>query len=362
MEGTPSNLPEQPAEPSTGGRRPWLYVALAVVLAAAAASAVLLIGGGDEAEGRTVRFQKPTEPGPDPFTKPADVRGERKVSVGSGPFGGTGSDLVCDRELLIRSLRARPDRLRAWAQVAGVDPTARAVARYIRSLRPVTLTRDTRVTNTSYADGRTVRFQALLQAGTAVLVDDKGIPVARCRCGNPLTEPIHYPEATCIACPPDYKPPPPCERYRDCYRRYPDPPPVKGATDFGLPASPDDRPPPEESPPPEASPPDDDSGLAEPREPEGATGPPTASFSPPAGSVSDTYTISFANFPPGEPVNIHLTRPDGAEEDYTAQADGSGSGSFTFPRVADAIPGTYDAVVTNGPVLAPAQVTVREGG
>ena len=58
----------------------------------------MLVGGEDEAAGQTVGFQTPTEPGPDPFTKPADVRGKKKVEVGSGPFGGTGSDLVCDRE------------------------------------------------------------------------------------------------------------------------------------------------------------------------------------------------------------------------------------------------------------------------
>lgn len=53
-----------------------------------------LVGGEDEAAGQTVRFQTPTEPGPDPFTKPADVRGKAKVEVGSGSFAGTGSDLV----------------------------------------------------------------------------------------------------------------------------------------------------------------------------------------------------------------------------------------------------------------------------
>ena len=95
-------------------------------------------------------------------------RGDDVVDVGSGPYGGTGSDLVCDRELLIRSLRARPDRLREWARVLDVRPTAAAVSRYIRRLRPVTLTRDTRVTNHSFVDGRAIAFQAILQAGTAV--------------------------------------------------------------------------------------------------------------------------------------------------------------------------------------------------
>ena len=54
------------------------------------------------------------------------------MEVGSGPFGGTGSDLVCDRELLIKSLRARPDRLEEWARVLGIEPDIGVVARYIR--------------------------------------------------------------------------------------------------------------------------------------------------------------------------------------------------------------------------------------
>src|SRR3712207_6276373 len=98
-----------------GARNPWKYALIALLaIAVVAGAAVLLLGGEDEAEAQTVRFEKPTDRGPDPFTRRTDVRGEDVVRVGSGPYGGTGTDYVCDRELLIRSLRARPDRLRAW--------------------------------------------------------------------------------------------------------------------------------------------------------------------------------------------------------------------------------------------------------
>ena len=233
--------------------RPVLPVLVAILALVAAAPGC---GGDDDgqevSDAQTVRFQKPTEKGPDPFTKPADTRGDDRVDVGSGPFGGTGSDLVCDRELLIRSLRARPDRMREWARVLDIEPDIDTVARYIRQLRAVTLVQDTRVTNHSFVSGRAVAYQAILQAGTAVLVDKDGKPVARCRCGNPLLEPIFIETAKCIACPPSYKPPPPCDyfdyddsdyrRYDDdefvdaydasdyrgkCYRPYPDPPRVK---------------------------------------------------------------------------------------------------------------------------------------
>ncbi len=208
-----------------------MWPALSALVAALVVIAIVVVTGGggtEEASAQTVRFEKPTDTGSNPFTKPTDVRGKKKIKpeVGQGPYGGTGSDRVCDRELLIKSLRARPDRLREWARVAGVKPTKRAVARYIRKLKPVTLTRDTRVTNHSFVNGRAVPFQSILQAGTAVLADKSGRPVARCRCGNPLLEPVYYPSARCLNCPANYRPPSPCEPYGECWARYPNPPPI----------------------------------------------------------------------------------------------------------------------------------------
>ena len=89
-------------------------------------------------------FQKAVDVGPDPFLdKPAERKGKKMVKitpssteVGAGPFGGTGSDLVCDRDLLIRSLKARPERLAEWARVLGVKPTIKAVGTYITKLHP----------------------------------------------------------------------------------------------------------------------------------------------------------------------------------------------------------------------------------
>ena len=120
------------------GRPIWPFITIGALVAVIAVVAVVLLTGGDDADkaaadAQTVSFEKPTDPGEDPFTKPADVRGGDTVEVGSGPFGGTGSDLVCDRELLIRSLRARPDRLEEWARVLDVEPDIRSVARYIRT-------------------------------------------------------------------------------------------------------------------------------------------------------------------------------------------------------------------------------------
>lgn len=267
----------------------------AAVLLAAVAVVVVVVGGGDsgdttsagEKDLQTVSFQEPEDPGPDPFTKPADVEGDREVDLpasGSGstqPFGGSGSNRVCDRDKLIRFLRRNPEVMREWARVLGVRPTFSAVKKYIAKLHPVTLTRDTQVTNHAYKNGRAVPFQAILQAGTAVLVDKYGAPVVRCFCGNPLGPAVFVPTAKCNGCPPDYKPPRQCKyghkgdydetyyrrdyysngdydevfirrsrrgRYDDCYEAYPDPPVVRIVDVFRAPPPEPEPPPPTTTP------------------------------------------------------------------------------------------------------------------
>jgi hypothetical protein len=266
-----------------GGVVRWLKGPLVVF-----ASASLIAGCGSDSKKaastasdagatQTIRFQKPEDPGPMPFTDATDVSGSKTVSLhssgsgggssggssggtggASGPYGGSGSDKVCDRDLLIRFLRQNPERMRAWAGVLGIDPSYKSVSRYIAKLHPVTLTRDTQVTNHSFVNGRATAFQSILAAGTAVLVDRYGHPVARCRCGNPLTEPTYIETARCIDCPPHYTPPTYCKLWTDetnydygddyysnreydelfidawkdgpyvnCYEAYPDPPPVR---------------------------------------------------------------------------------------------------------------------------------------
>ena len=164
---------------------------------------------------------------PDPFTPPADVMGPVMVT-GTEPFGGTGSNLVCDREKMIRFLVAHPARLRAWAKVEAIPETASAVAKYIRALRPATLLRPTRVTNHYYLNGVAVPFQAILAPGTAVLVDATGAIRARCRCGNPLVDPILSTNEQCMGCPGGLSVPTSWQLGPIYYVTYPSPPPVKG--------------------------------------------------------------------------------------------------------------------------------------
>ena len=199
-------------------RRPLTSRAALVLAALVAASAAAGCGSSDGDRGakpaaaaQKITFQQPEDPGADPFPPPADVESDREVPISSSggqqPFGGSGSNRVCDRDKLIRFLEANPERMSEWARVLGIEPKFSRVKKYIAKLHPVTLTRDTQVTNHAFKNGRAVPFQAILQAGTAVLVDQYGVPVVRCYCGNPLGPAVYTPNATCLHCPPHYTPP-----------------------------------------------------------------------------------------------------------------------------------------------------------
>ncbi|MFF4559780.1 DUF6777 domain-containing protein [Streptomyces sp. NPDC001435] len=183
-------------------------------------SAVLLVAGcardgaGDTGPSGEVFLQPVAAQGPDPFTgstatggpHSADqitrtaqsvgpignialpVSGVRSVSGGTpGLYGGTARVGSCDVERQIGYLAADPARGSAFARAEGITRTA--VPGYLRGLTPVVLRADTRVTNHGYRDGQAAGFQSVLQAGTAVLVDDRGVPRVRCACGNPLKPP-----------------------------------------------------------------------------------------------------------------------------------------------------------------------------
>ncbi|QNP68485.1 hypothetical protein IAG44_02685 [Streptomyces roseirectus] len=205
----PSSGPP-PGEP----RRPWWRSAPRIALAtttavAVTAVALLLTRSGDSgkdtgASGGEVFLQAAARPGPDPFTESTAVHGTappattpsqapdgalRSVDGGSaGLYGGSRDVAACDVGKQIRVLAAAPAKNAAFASVAGVQPSQ--VPSYLRSLTPVQLRADTRVTNHGFRDGAATSYQSVLQAGTAVLVDGYGVPRVRCACGNPLGRPL----------------------------------------------------------------------------------------------------------------------------------------------------------------------------
>ncbi|MCZ0978501.1 hypothetical protein O1L60_02645 [Streptomyces diastatochromogenes] len=180
------------------------------MLVAAAALAVVLTnrpdGKSDTAGSGSgeVFLQNAAASGPDPFTRstaradggsapPASLPPCTASAVpemsGSTPglYGGTRSVSSCDVEQQVRYLRgAREER---GLRLRRRDPAGRRAA-YLRSLTPLQLRVDTRVTNHGFRNGAATTYQAVLQAGTAVMVDGHGVPRVRCACGNPLTGPV----------------------------------------------------------------------------------------------------------------------------------------------------------------------------
>ncbi|MEU0434737.1 DUF6777 domain-containing protein [Streptomyces sp. NPDC006290] len=186
------------------------------VAACALAAALLVVagcGGGDRGKasngstGGEVFLQPAAVQGPDPFTESTDIStrtrppvtrtpqstpaGTQEVRSFSGAtpglYSGTRNAGSCDIEKQIRFLVADRDRTSAFAEVSGIAPGS--VPDYLRQLTPVVLRADTGVTDHGFGDGQATGFQAVLQAGTAVLVDNRGVPRVRCACGNPLGRP-----------------------------------------------------------------------------------------------------------------------------------------------------------------------------
>ncbi|WP_433570688.1 DUF6777 domain-containing protein [Streptomyces sp. CA-251247] len=200
--------------PGDGGQRPWWrsvpkVATIAVALVAAVALIVVFTrpdGGSGSGSGSEVFLQAAGTAGPDPYTPstaredaPADesaqptetaqAANQTQSVVGSTPglYGGTRKVASCDVEQQVTYLTDNPAKNKAFASVVDVEPGA--VPAYLRSLTPVQLRLDTRVTNHGYRDGKPTSYQAVLQTGTAVLIDDRGVPSVRCACGNPLQEP-----------------------------------------------------------------------------------------------------------------------------------------------------------------------------
>lgn len=188
---------------------PRVAILTAVVVAAVVLGLVFTRsdgGSSNTASKGEVFLQAAAKTGPDPFTESSatensappvtaspsasePVNAVRGVDGGApGLYGGTQNVSSCDVEKQIKALQAAPAKNEAFASVVGVQPAA--VPAYLRSLTPVQLRMDTRVTNHGYRDGAATSYQAVLQAGTAVLVDNHGVPRVRCACGNPLSPPV----------------------------------------------------------------------------------------------------------------------------------------------------------------------------
>lgn len=216
-----ATAPVPPPEPRAR-RRPStsLLVALATLVVVALVTAVLALTGGDDDDdddladtGSGEVFLEPISfAGEAPFTDSVDEHNRGTTATTApviattqpddpnaqaptrsipgaqpGLYGGTRNNASCDPDQLIDFLMSNPTKARAWGGV--LDVAVDDIPEYIRSLTPVVLQRDTRVTNHGFRNGRATSLQSVLQAGTAVLVDEFGVPRVKCGCGNPLLEP-----------------------------------------------------------------------------------------------------------------------------------------------------------------------------
>lgn len=202
-----------------------MRISTGTIAMACALSATLLVagcggdGGKDTKSSGEVFLQPVAAQGPDPFTDstatapsvpprvtrtpqstprkspPPQVTPTGTVSTPSGHmrsvsgatpglYGGTARTGSCDVERQISYLTRDQAKARAFAQAEGISPGG--IPGYLRGLTSVVLRADTQVTNHGFRDARVTGFQSVLQTGTAVLVDNRGVPRVRCACGNPL--------------------------------------------------------------------------------------------------------------------------------------------------------------------------------
>ncbi|WP_427924260.1 DUF6777 domain-containing protein [Streptomyces sp. cg40] len=200
------------------------------IATACALSAALLVAGcggdgahGMKSSGRATKssgeifLQPVAAQGPDPFTdstatapsaRPRVTRTPQSAPTGPAPalptptrtaspahtlavsgatpglYGGTARTGSCDVERQIAYLTRDQAKAGAFAQAEGISRSA--IPGYLRGLTSVVLRADTQVTNHGFRDAQVTGFQSVLQAGTAVLVDSRGVPRVRCACGNPL--------------------------------------------------------------------------------------------------------------------------------------------------------------------------------
>jgi hypothetical protein len=167
----------------------------AVLLVAAAGAGFFYY----ERSTRTVALLAADVPGDDPFTPTLVQSGSLMptarfdATANRTPTGeldglyldSTGSS-GCNRAQLESTLRGDPALATAWAAPLGVNAMQAPV--YVAAgLTPVRLRTDTRLTAHGNSGGRARPYAAVLQAGTAVLVDDRGLPRVRCADGAPLT-------------------------------------------------------------------------------------------------------------------------------------------------------------------------------
>ncbi|MGW6735311.1 DUF6777 domain-containing protein [Streptomyces sp. NPDC055013] len=103
-----------------------------------------------------------------------------------GLYGGSKQPTICDVARLKEFLTDPANERKAQAWATALSLSTAEIPDYLGRLTPVLLRHDTLVKNHDYKKGKAVPFNALLQTGIAILVDERGLPAVKCSCGNPL--------------------------------------------------------------------------------------------------------------------------------------------------------------------------------
>lgn len=359
-------------------------ILLPVVLAACGGSshAVAGVKGGSEVQAQAI-----STAGNNPFTasvgkdkagvKPPAGAGSSSggavsyVANTPGLYGGTRDISTCDANELVNFLEQNPAKAAAWAAVLGIQTSQ--IRSYVDGLTPVLLRTDTRVTNHGYVNGQATALQAVLEAGTAVMVDSYGRPVVKCYCGNPLTPPVLYAapvytgplwagfsssnvtiiqqSTTIIKQFILYDPDkgllfPLTPGISGKAGPYQQPSGATGPTTPSTTAAPSTTPAPT---PPQTTP------AASPTRPAEN---PTVSLTPNPVTAGDTVTLSASGFAPNVTLRIDVDRPDGNTDYFSTTSDSGGNASYTFPNAGGSITGTYTVTITNPNTGANATTTI----
>lgn len=194
--------PPVPPRPAQRPRRavPVVIAVLAALVVILGGTAAFLLWRAQTAEASTATLEATNSAtadsfmpaqGPDASVPSSPARGGGTVA-GSTPglFGGTRSETSCDQDQMSRFLQTHPDKATVWAEAEGIR--AGDIPAYVHQLTPVLLRADAYVTNHGYRDGELTSYAAVLQAGTAVLVDGYGTPRVKCYCGNPVSAPPRH--------------------------------------------------------------------------------------------------------------------------------------------------------------------------
>ncbi len=208
--GSPAGYGAVPPPPKKGGLHGAPLIAVivvcAVVLVGIGGGLVWALSSGDDSTptassssaAPTTIQTEPISTATDPFTPPGTVgedntevkpvETDKAVTVKGGHvglYGGTLKQSSCNKAKLVTYLEDNASKGEAWADVQGISVTE--IRTYVTKLTSVILRSDTLVTNHGFENGQATTFQSVLQYGTAVLVNDVGLPVVKCYCGNPLT-------------------------------------------------------------------------------------------------------------------------------------------------------------------------------